>query len=298
MNYSPSALSPTGSVANTSGINSDTQTALNAKASVRVIQTTDFTAAVNGRYTVFGTATVTDPTGTVAGQIYSVICASGSATMGGVAYLPSRVEIVRAYNGTAWTTLTPQFSDSLTLSGTNNTAANQTLTGAGSILTQGLADVRYGGQGGPGTIYEARLMTDSAYVLGTTYVSTTLTLTLPPGLYYWDSYGITKGTDYAAGGSKLTRIATGTYSWVGVRTRGTTTAYQTNNGTLSEVANQIQFTQQDDTQNLSKNVTIEWEGYLTVSSTTMVTFQVAQYVASGTTGVCLSAGSYMRARKL
>lgn len=89
--------------------------ALDAKANMREIKTSNFTAAVNGRYTTDGTVSVTDPSGTAAGQIYSVLCGSGTATIGGTAYSPSRLEIVRYYNGSAWSTLTPTITDSVTL---------------------------------------------------------------------------------------------------------------------------------------------------------------------------------------
>ncbi|MEI6395054.1 MAG: hypothetical protein WCT12_28590, partial [Verrucomicrobiota bacterium] len=112
-------------------------------ASVRLIKTTDFTSDINGRYTVNGTATVTDASGTVAGQIYSVVIGSGTATIGGVAYAPSRVEVIRYYNGSAWTTLSPTFSDNLTLNGTGNLAPNQTSASASSLMTRSLCDTRY-----------------------------------------------------------------------------------------------------------------------------------------------------------
>jgi len=112
-------------------------------ASVRLIKTTNFTADINGRYTVAGTATVTDPSGTTSGQIYSVVIGSGTATIGGVAYAPSRVEVIRYYNGSAWTTLSPTFSDNLTLNGTGNLAPNQTSASASSLMTRSLCDTRY-----------------------------------------------------------------------------------------------------------------------------------------------------------
>ena len=74
-------------------------------ASVRAIKSGNFTASINGRYTTNGTLTVTDPTGTAAGQVYSVIVGSGNATIGGNVYPPSRLEIMSYYNGSAWSVL-------------------------------------------------------------------------------------------------------------------------------------------------------------------------------------------------
>ena len=126
-------------------ISTATQTALDAKANMRVIQTGNFAAVVNGRYTVNGAVTVTDPTGTVTGQIYSVVIGVGSsAVIGGATYSQSRVEIIRYYTGSAWQTLPPTFSDNLSLIGTSNAANNQTLdAGDGSLLNKGLGDGRY-----------------------------------------------------------------------------------------------------------------------------------------------------------
>ena len=112
-------------------------------ASVRLIKTTDFNADINGRYTVSGTATVTDPAGTTAGQIYSVVIGSGTATIGGVAYAPSRVEVIREYSGSAWVTLSPVFADNTTLNGTANTAPNELSASDSSLLTRINADGRY-----------------------------------------------------------------------------------------------------------------------------------------------------------
>ena len=112
-------------------------------ASVRLIKTADFTADINGRYTVSGTATVTDPAGTTAGQIYSVVIGSGTATIGGVAYAPSRVEVIREYSGSAWSTLAPTLADNLTLNGTANTAPNQTAASGSSLMTRDLGDARF-----------------------------------------------------------------------------------------------------------------------------------------------------------
>ncbi len=107
-------------------------------ASVRIIKTTDFTADINGRYTVAGTATVTDPSGTTTGQIYSVVIGSGIATIGGVAYAPSRVEVIREYTGSAWVTLVPVFADSILSNGTLSTLPNQTAASGSAIMTRDL----------------------------------------------------------------------------------------------------------------------------------------------------------------
>ncbi|MEI6493198.1 MAG: hypothetical protein WCO94_11670, partial [Verrucomicrobiota bacterium] len=95
-------------------------------ASVRQIKTGNFTAAINGCYTINGNVTITDPSGT-SGQIYSVLVGAGSASIGGATYLPSRMEIVRYYSGN-WTTLSPQLSDPLAL-GSNLTVNGNTRLG-------------------------------------------------------------------------------------------------------------------------------------------------------------------------
>ena len=111
-------------------------------ASARVIQTGNFTAAVNGRYTTDGNVTVTDPSGT-AGQIYSVLVGNGTLTVNGTSYLPSRMEIVRYKNGSTWSTLTPTLSDDLKLNGINNTAPNQAAASGSALMTRDLGDGRY-----------------------------------------------------------------------------------------------------------------------------------------------------------
>jgi hypothetical protein len=91
------------------------------------VQSSNFTAAVGLRYVTTATLTITDPTGSSAGQSYEVIVGGGTTTLGGVAYTASGVELVRYYNGSAWTTL------STVLPGTNVTAPNQ-----GTTATNGL----------------------------------------------------------------------------------------------------------------------------------------------------------------
>ena len=92
----------------------------NTYAPARSIQTTSFTAAVGGRYTLNntgGVASITDPTGTAAGQSYTVIMAAGTAQFNGAGtvFAASRFELIRSYNGSSWSTLSPLLSDTLTV---------------------------------------------------------------------------------------------------------------------------------------------------------------------------------------
>jgi hypothetical protein len=144
-----------GSVNNTSDsakpVSMAQQTALNLKANLAsptftgtvsgltAVASTNFTAVIGARYVTTQTLTITDPTGTAAGQSYEVLIGAGTCTIGGVSFAPSRVEIVRYYNGTAWATLTPTLSQDLTLNGTANTAPNQTAASASSLMTRSLA---------------------------------------------------------------------------------------------------------------------------------------------------------------
>lgn len=109
-----------------------------------LVRTGSFTAARFRKYVVTATATVTDPAGVAAGDFYEVIVGGGTCTIGGVPYAASRMTLVRFYNGSSWSTLTPTLSDNLVLNGTNNTAPNQTAADATSLMTRGLSDVRYG----------------------------------------------------------------------------------------------------------------------------------------------------------
>ena len=77
------------------------------------VQSSNFTAAVGLRYVTTATLTITDPTGSSAGQTYEVIVGGGTCTLGGVAYPASRMELVRYYSGTSWSTLSPVLSGNL-----------------------------------------------------------------------------------------------------------------------------------------------------------------------------------------
>lgn len=93
------------------------------------VRTGNFTARIGGRYIARGNLTVTDPTGTSAGQEYAVVVGSGTCTIGGVGFSPSRFPILRQYNGSSWETIAQTLVGNLTLPsatfGTNNA-----LTGA------------------------------------------------------------------------------------------------------------------------------------------------------------------------
>ena len=79
----------------------------------------DFTAVAFGRYQTAGTVIVTDPVSAVLNDSYMVRVASGTATIGGVAYSPSRFDVIRHYNGSAWTTQTAVITGGLTVDGLN-----------------------------------------------------------------------------------------------------------------------------------------------------------------------------------
>lgn len=68
------------------------------------VKSANFTAASFGRYEIIAALTVSDPATATAGDCYMVRIASGSATIGGISYLPSRFDVVRYYNGSSWTT--------------------------------------------------------------------------------------------------------------------------------------------------------------------------------------------------
>jgi hypothetical protein len=80
-------------------------------------KTADFTAVAFGRYQAAGTVVVTDPVSAVLNDSYMVRVASGTATIGGVAYSPSRFDVIRYYNGSAWTTQTAVITGGLTVDG-------------------------------------------------------------------------------------------------------------------------------------------------------------------------------------
>lgn len=117
-------------------------------ASARTIVTgTTLAAAVGGSYLISnsGICSITDPAGTAAGQTYVVRVGAGTAWFGGAGtvYSASRFEIIRYYNGSAWSAVTPVLSDNLTLNGTANTAPNQTAASGSSLMTRDLGDARY-----------------------------------------------------------------------------------------------------------------------------------------------------------
>ena len=101
-------------------------------------RTSNFTAVAGARYVTTGSLTVSDPATAANGDSYEVIVVGGTATIGGVAFASSRIEVVRWFNGLTWTTTPSVFSDNLTLSGTNNTAANQTAASDSSLMTRSL----------------------------------------------------------------------------------------------------------------------------------------------------------------
>jgi hypothetical protein len=96
-------------------------------------KTSSFTAQNGGYYSTTGTVTVTDPASPVAGDYYFVLVQTGSATIGGQGYLPSRVPICRYYNGSSWGTLGPEgevVGTTATQTLTNKTIVGSTLTNA------------------------------------------------------------------------------------------------------------------------------------------------------------------------
>ena len=145
-----------------------TGTATQARAAISAAQaietkTANFTASIGGRYIVEtgGTVSITDPTGTTAGDSYEVWAGSGSIQFNGTgtSYTASRFSIRRRYTGSEWATPAPMLSDTLTVgsgtwSGTTITGAQtmsgqlqltgQSATDANSAMTRGLADTRYG----------------------------------------------------------------------------------------------------------------------------------------------------------
>lgn len=107
----------------------DAATALANLGAARAIEikSANFTAAIGGRYLTEGTVTITDPAGTTAGQSYEVWIGSGTATMGGTAYAPSRFSIRRRYTGSAWATPSPYLSDALDFSSAARAATRANL---------------------------------------------------------------------------------------------------------------------------------------------------------------------------
>jgi hypothetical protein len=107
-------------------------------------QTSSFTAQTYRHYATAGTVTVTDPASPSEGHYYLVLVQSGTATIGGVAFGPSRFPIYRYYNGSSWVTLPVSLATDATLNGPNNTAPNQTAASASSLMTRALCDARHG----------------------------------------------------------------------------------------------------------------------------------------------------------
>jgi hypothetical protein len=82
------------------------------------VMTGAFTAVAGGRYQTEGTFGVADPLDPAVNQQYEVLIGSGAATIGGVAHLPSRLPVVRRYDGAAWATLPAVATGGLTVDGT------------------------------------------------------------------------------------------------------------------------------------------------------------------------------------
>ena len=108
------------------------------------------TAAIGDRITLDNTSTVAqinDPTGTAAGQTYTVIIQRGTTNFNGAGtvFAASRFEIVRAYNGTSWSTLPAVVSEPLIIG--NGTAITTVgITGAALVAaaTQAAAQATLG----------------------------------------------------------------------------------------------------------------------------------------------------------
>lgn len=67
------------------------------------VKSANFTAAVNGRYVITASATVTDPS-PEEGKGYVVVVRNGTATIGGVAYSTAGQQIRRIYHSGGWAT--------------------------------------------------------------------------------------------------------------------------------------------------------------------------------------------------
>jgi len=139
-------------------------------ASARAIETktANFTAVIGGRHITEsgGIISITDPTGTTAGQSYEIWVGSGTIWFNGAGtvYSASRFSIRRSYNGSAWVTPSPVVTDALQV-GATNTWNGSTFTGqqsfsstsrismpsvtgtpaATDVLNRNDGDTRYGG---------------------------------------------------------------------------------------------------------------------------------------------------------
>ena len=85
--------------------------------SMPVVSSANFTAATGTRYITTTTLTITDPTTATLGDNYEVLVGAGTCTIGGIAYAPSRIEIIRYYNGASWQTQNATITGSLTIGG-------------------------------------------------------------------------------------------------------------------------------------------------------------------------------------
>lgn len=92
---------------------------------------TGFSYVVKGSVAADGSVVVTDPADAAEGWFYKVTIASGYVRIGGTDYYQSRSEIIREYNGSAWVTPAPFFTDALNFS-TAAKAGTLTNLGAGA----------------------------------------------------------------------------------------------------------------------------------------------------------------------
>ena len=77
------------------------------------VKTGAFTAVAYARYAASGTFAVADPASAALNDLYEVFVLSGSVTVGGVAYAPSRMSVVRRCSnatGPVWETLSATVS--------------------------------------------------------------------------------------------------------------------------------------------------------------------------------------------
>lgn len=84
------------------------------------IRTSGFTAVAYARYGASGTFTVSDPATGALNDVYEVRVLSGSVTVGGVAYPPSRIPVIRRCSnstGPVWETLPAPELDEMAATG-------------------------------------------------------------------------------------------------------------------------------------------------------------------------------------